>query len=231
MIDHRRKYILCVDVETANSLEDPLTYDIGFAITDKHGNIYESYSYAIRDIFVGERDLMTTAYYADKLPQYHADLRSGIRKMANFNEVRRQIADLMRKYNTNIVAAYNCAFDRNALNITQRYTTSSKYRWFFPYGTEYYCIWNMATQTICRQKSYAKFCEDNSLISNRGNNYSTSAETVYRYLKQDPNFEEAHQGLADVEIEAQIMARCFRQHRKMDKGINRLCWRNVKREV
>ena len=44
-------------------------------------------------------------------------------------------------------------------------------------------------------------------------------------MTQNPNFEEKHTGLEDVKIEVQIMARCFRQHKKMDKGINRLCWR------
>ena len=37
----KRKYILVVDVETANSLDDALVYDIGFIVADLHGNILE----------------------------------------------------------------------------------------------------------------------------------------------------------------------------------------------
>ena len=48
---------------------------------------------------------------------------------------------------------------------------------------------------------------------------STSAETVYKYITQDWDFEEAHQGLKDVEIEVDIMAKCYAQHKKHDKGI------------
>ena len=42
----------------------------------------------------------------------------------------------MKRYNTNIVCAHNSRFDYNALNTTQRYLTKSKYRYYFPYGTE-----------------------------------------------------------------------------------------------
>ena len=36
---------------------------------------------------------------------------------------------------------------------------------------------------------------------------------------------EQHTGLQDVLIESKIMAECFRKHKKMEKNINRLCWR------
>ena len=40
-MDRRKKYYLVVDVETANSTQEALVYDLGFAICDKKGNIYE----------------------------------------------------------------------------------------------------------------------------------------------------------------------------------------------
>jgi hypothetical protein len=130
----------------------------------------------------------------------------------------------MKEYNISVVCAYNCNFDKNALNNTIRYISKSALRWFFPYGTEFYCIWNMACQTICKQKGYQRFCLENGFYST-SNNMKTSAETVWAYLTQTPSFEEKHTGLEDVKIEIEIMAHCFRQHKKMDKGINRLCWR------
>ena len=229
-MDKRKKYFLVVDVETANSTDQALTYDIGFSVCDKQGRVYESRSYAISDIFFDEkkifnnRELMDSAYYNEKLPQYFDGMRSGAWKVAPLLVVRKEIHQLMKEYNINVVCAYNCYFDKNALNTTLRYITKSSLRWFFPYGTEFYCIWNMACQTICKQKSYLKFCLKNGLYSESGN-CKTSAETVYAYMTQNANFEEQHTGLEDVKIEVQIMARCFRQHKKMDKGINRLCWK------
>lgn len=230
-MDKRRKYFLVVDVETANSTEQALTYDIGFSVCDKQGRVYESRSYAISDIFFDEkkifnnRELMDSAYYKEKLPQYFDGMRSGAWKVAPLLAVRKEIHQLMREYNINVVCAYNCYFDKNALNITLRYITKSSLRWFFPYDTEFYCIWNMACQTICKQKGFLRFCLENGLYSKSGN-CKTSAEVVYAYMTQNANFEEQHTGLEDVKIEVQIMARCFRQHKKMDKGINRLCWRS-----
>ena len=229
-MDKRRKYFLVVDVETANSTEQALTYDIGFAVCDKQGRVYESRSYAVSDIFFDEKkiygnyDLMNTAYYSNKLPQYYDGMRSGAWKVSPLLIIRNEIHQLMKEYNISVVCAYNCNFDKNALNNTIRYISKSALRWFFPYGTEFYCIWNMACQTICKQKGYQRFCLENGFYS-ASNNMKTSAETVWAYLTQAPDFEEKHTGLEDVKIEVEIMAHCFRQHKSMDRGINRLCWR------
>jgi len=56
-IDRRKKYFLVLDTETANGLDDPFVYDLGFVVADRKGNIYERHSYIIYDIFVACRDL------------------------------------------------------------------------------------------------------------------------------------------------------------------------------
>lgn len=224
-------YYLILDVETTNGLEQPLVYDIGGVVADKRGNVYEKFSFVIRDIFVLERELMRTAYYTEKIPEYVYGLRNGERKMVDFYQARRHILNLMEQYNIHDVAAYNAHFDRNALNTTQRWLTKSKSRYFFPFNTNFICIWNMACQTICQRKTYKEFCEANQYISKRGTNYSTSAETVYKYLTINPDFIEEHKGFDDVLIETYIMRRCFESHKKMPngKGIRRNCWMDVKR--
>ena len=82
----------------------------------------------------------------------------------------------------------------------------------------------MACQVICTQKNYNKFCLKNGFVSQKGN-ISTSAETVFAYINNDKNFKESHTGLQDVLIEVQILAHCYRQHKKMEKVINRCCWK------
>ena len=237
-MDNRIHYYLALDTETTNGLEQPFVYDIGGAVVDKQGRIYERFSFVIRDVFVYERELMRTAYYADKIPEYAADIREGKREMVNFMFARRFILNLMEKYNIHDVAAYNAHFDRNALDTTVRWLTKSKVRFFFPYGTEFVCIWNMACQTICQRKTYKEFCEKNELFSGNGHgtnkkarNISTSVENVYRYLLLNPEYQEEHKGLDDVLIETEIMKRCFSSHMAMPhgKGIRRNCWMDVKR--
>ena len=223
-MNKRIKYFLVVDVETANDTTDALVYDLGVAVVDKRNKVYEQASFLVRDIFVEESALMQSAYYSAKIPQYWEGLKEKAFVLRSFYEVRKAVCDLMEKYGIITVCAYNAHFDRNALNKTERWLTKSKYRYFFPKGTEFYCIWNMACQTICKQKSFVRFCLDNGFTSASGN-IKTSAEVVYAYLTKNTDYNENHTGLQDVLIESEIMSVCFRQHKAMDKGINRLCWR------
>lgn len=220
----KRNYYLVLDVETANSTDDALVYDLGFAIADQKGRIYEAHSYLVSDIFEKEADLMQSAYYAEKIPQYLEGIEAGDFQVLTFYEARRILLEVMKKWDVVAVAAYNANFDTTALNTTERWLTKSKYRYFFPYGTQIYCIWHMACQLICTQSTYIRYCHQNGLVSPAGN-IKTSAEAVYGYISGDHTFDESHTGLQDVLIESQIMAKCFAQHKRFDKSINRLCWR------
>lgn len=218
-IDKRKKYVIVLDVETANMTEDALVYDLGFGVYDKQGNEYESYSKVITNIFDKEKDLMQSAYYSEKLPQYYEQLENGTRKRMGILQAKKFIREVMEKYGINEVYAYNANFDLTALNKTIRYVTKSKVRYFFPYGTKVCCIWHMACQVLCTQKTFLK-----QGVRNDNGNLITNAERVYSYIK-NIDFQEEHTGLEDTRIEAQIMAWCFKQHKKMNRNINRVCWR------
>lgn len=225
----KKHYYLVLDVETANSTEDALVYDIGFAITDRMGNIYEAHSYINKDIFYYERQLMQTAYYSKKVPSYIKELKQGKRTALSLFEIRRIILQMFEKYDIKAVCAYNAHFDYTALNTTMRYETKSKYRYFLPYGTEIFDIWHMACQVICTQKKYYNFCIENDFVS-KSNNIQTSAETVYKFLINDIDFEEEHKGLEDVLIEVEILKECYKKKKKMDRKINRCCWKIPQRK-
>jgi len=220
----KKKYYLVFDIETANSTDEPLVYDVGCAICDKNGIIYDSLSLVISDIFDGEKELMSNAYYAAKLPLYYNGLANGSFIKKNFYNARVEILALIKKYGVKEVFAFNADFDSKGLNFTQRWLTKSKYRWFFPYGlVKVHCIWHMACQVICTQKSYRLWCIKNGFFSKVGN-ILTDASTVYRYISGQTDFEEQHTGREDVEIEVAILAQCFRQKKAMDRSINRRCW-------
>ena len=225
-IDRRRTYLIMSDTETCNTrmengkldMRDVLVYDFGFAVCDKQGRIYEKYSFIIKEIFFDMKDLMKTSYYADKLPQYYEEIRNGQRKVVSLYEARKILADVMKKYNTNIFVAHNARFDDNALKVTERYTTKSKYRYFLPFGTEVWDTMKMASDTICKQKTYKKFCEENGYLTKKGQVRKT-AEILYRYITKNNDFTESHTGLEDVMIEKEILAHCFRQHKTMRKKL------------
>lgn len=225
----RKHFYLVLDIETANHSDDALAYDVGIAIIDRFGNVYTKFSFVCYDIFELEKELMTSAYYARKIPEYYEGIESGERVVATLYEIRKVIHDLCKEYDVKAIMAYNAYFDMTGLNRTQRYVTKSKYRYFFPYGIPVHCIWHMACQTICSQKKYYNFCIENGFVSNSGN-IKTSAECVYAFLTNNPDFEEEHKGLEDVLIEAEIFAECVRKHKAMNRNINRACWRIPQRK-
>ena len=226
-IDYRHHYVLVLDTETANTLvnEDGkmdmssvLMYDCGWSVVDTKGNVYLERSYVNRDIFVYERELMQSAYYAWKIPRYVEDLRNGDRIMANTYEIRQQMLADMELYHIHEVVAHNARFDYNALNGIQRWTTKSRFRYWFPYGTEVWDTMKMARDVIHKMPTYRKFCEEYGLLTANGR-LSTTAENLYRFITKNPDFVESHTGLEDVQIEREIMFYCFRQHKKMRKGL------------
>jgi DNA polymerase III epsilon subunit-like protein len=209
----RKKYLV-IDVETAGGLDNPLVYDVGGAVVDKYGKIYETFSFVIEEIFYGQSELMKSAYYAAKIPDYKKEIFEGKRTVATFAQVHNFINRILKEYNINVFLAYNARFDRNALNNTLQFLTEGKRKYFLPYETDVQCIWTMAKDTICKQRTYKKFCLDNGFLT-ANNRLKTSAEVVYRYMTYSIDFEESHTGLEDVKIETAIFAYCVRQHKKM----------------
>lgn len=224
----KRKNIMVLDVETANSLEHPLVYDIGFIIADLHGNVKEKHSFLIRNIFTLRPELMASAYYAEKVPSYFAELKQGKHVMSDLFTVRSTILRLMKQYKVKEIYAYNAHFDRNALNTTLRYLTQSRMRWFFPYGTQWKCIWSMACDTIFQQKTFRKVALQYAWFSPSGKFFSSNAETAHRYMTKNYEFSEEHKGLADVLIEYDILLHARRQKKKMNQNINRLCFQKMR---
>lgn len=223
-IDRRISYKLVIDTETC-PLDptvdgvDPLNmwvYDCGFAVVDKRGKVYESWSYINGDIFNFERELMASAYYAWKLPRYAEDIMNGSRIIESWFNIKRKVWDLIEKYEIEEVYAHNMRFDLFTLNNTERWVTKSKFRYFFPYDVKICDTMKMANTVICAMPTYKKFCIENGYTTKTGRPRKT-AEILYKFISKDLGFEESHTGLEDVLIEKEIMAYCFRQHKPMER--------------
>ena len=220
-IDKRKNYIVVLDTETANDLDNPLVYDIGWAIVDKYGNVYRTRSFVNREIFFLEKDLMDSSYYAEKLPIYYKRIANGETKVANWQTIKKILWEDMAEFETNIVSAHNARFDYKATATTQRWLTKSAYRYFFPKGTEVWDTLKMARDVIGKMPTYRKWCEVNDYICRNGQ-LKFTAEVLYRFISGQEEFDEEHTGLADVLIEKDILAYCYRQHKPMRKKL----WEN-----
>jgi len=222
--------VLVIDTETANSVEQPLPYDVGYAIVDTEtGEILTERSFVVAEIFL-DKELMKDAYFAEKIPMYWEELKTGKRIMKSICNIRKEIKSDMNLYNVSKVGAYNMGFDNRATRNDIRYLSGSMIKWFFPYGTEFFCIWHMAcTSGLLNSEDYVNYATAHGFVSDAGN-IQTSAECAYRYLKNDPIFAENHTGLEDVKIEVEILMNCLKMaNENMKCNPYSACWRNVQK--
>ncbi len=207
--------VMVLDTETANSLDDPLCYDIGFAVVNPFtGDVIETQSYVVAEVFL-DKELMASAYFADKIPEYWADIESGVRRLARFSTIRKAVYETCRKYAIKKIFAHNMRFDNRSCNLTQRWLTSSKYRYFFPYGVEMWDTLKMARNTLKHNDEYGEFCYENDYLTKNGQRRYT-AEIIYRFLTDNNDFVEEHKGLDDVMIEKEILRYCLEHDAEMD---------------
>ena len=220
-MDKRINYKIVLDTETC-PLEQTdeatpwnmFVYDIGWAIVDKRGKVYKTQSFINADIFLDEKELMKSAYYSEKIPKYWEDIKSGIRQLRSFYNIRKQLLADIAEYGVKEIYAHNMRFDYGTLQNTQRWLTKSKYRYFFPKGIEICDTLKMARQVLKDSKMYRVWCEQNGYIT-KNNQCRFSAEVLYRYITGNDDFIESHTGLEDVMIEKDILAYCYSRHKKM----------------
>lgn len=202
--------IMMIDTETTNDIDCPIAYDVGYQIFDlAHGVMCER-SFVNADVFCDEA-LMQNAYFAEKIPQYLDDIANSKRILANWYNIKKIIAKDCKAYKVEIACAHNAAFDNRALNNTQRYITTSKYRYFLPFGIEWWDTLKMSREILKKNDSFGDFCYDNDYLTTRGCRRYT-AEIIYRWLIGDNDFEESHTGLEDVKIEREIFKFCITEN-------------------
>lgn len=212
----KKHYYLMVDTETCGDLENPYVYDLGMQVIDRQGKVYAQYSLVIFDVFVGMYDLMKTAYYSNKIPQYITDINKGKRKICYWVTAKRIIKELFKKYDITAVIAHNARFDYKALNNTATYFNYGEKSCVFPYGTPIWCTLTMARQIFWNKPMYKRFCDENNYYTSTGK-MKLTAEILYRFITRNNNFVESHTGLEDVEIEKEIFLYMLRQHKKMQR--------------
>jgi hypothetical protein len=72
-------------------------------------------------------------------------------------------------------------------------------------------LWGVACQRLINNRRYKKFCVENELFTNSMQYFSTSAESVFKYLIQNDNFIESHTALSDAQIEKEILCKMLKK--------------------
>ena len=193
--------IVVFDTETT-SLEKPFCYNVGYIIIDTN-----NWKPLLKKSFVIEQiwhnlPLFSTAYYAEKRELYIKAMRARKTKLEKFGYVCQKMIRDFKQYNVKQAFAYNSSFDEKV----------------FVFNCDWYKCNNPFDNVLIKDirgfvhhflmdEKFFSFCEENNLFTESGN-YSTTAETIFRFLKRDVSFVESHTALEDCRIEANILKVC-----------------------
>lgn len=204
--------IVIFDTETT-SLNKPFCYNLGYVIVDASTfEVLKKEDFVIQQIW-NNLPLFATAYYEEKRNIYISAMRGKKAEMIKYGyAMSKMIADF-KKYDVKKAYAYNAPFDDSVFSFNCDW-----YKVRNPFDNiPIYDIRGMVTKFITDTEQYKTFCEENEFFTETKRNYSTTAETVYKYITKNLDFEEAHTALSDSIIEAEIMHYCIKNGASLEE--------------
>ena len=206
------KYLMFIDTETIGSLfvqESVLPFEIGMKVYDlENQKTVKEKSYLVRKFF-NNKYIMLSTFSATKYPNYFEKLKNDKRyKTMSVNDISKDIEKTIQRYGIKIMVAHNGNFDRTAMaRLFEDFETNNPFKKLDLLDTQ------EISKIITFSKDYANYCiknkdilnsvKDSCFITNSGR-VRTTAQAIYSYLIQNPNFEESHTGLEDIDIEIEI---------------------------
>ena len=208
----KERYLIFIDTETIGTLnvkESIIPFEIGMKVLDTETmKVVKEKSYLVRKLF-NNKFIMLSTFSATKYPNYFDKLENDKRyKTCSANDISKDIKKTIERYNTKIMVAHNGNFDKTAMA-----------RLFEEFGVEnpFENIDLLDTMELSKvitfSKDYANYCiahkdrlnsvKDSCFITNSGR-VRTTAQAIYCYITDNENFEEAHTGLEDIDIEIEI---------------------------
>ena len=208
----KERYLMFIDVETIGTLnvkESVLPFEIGMKIFDLEKlKVVKERSYLVRKFF-NNKYIMLSTFSATKYPNYFEKLENDKRyKTMSVNDISKDIEKNAQRYNIKIMVAHNGNFDKTSMA-----------RLFEDFGVDnpFENIDLLDTQEISKvitfSKAYTEFClankdrlnsvKDSCFITNSGR-VRITAQAIYCYISNNSQFEEAHTGLEDIDIEIEI---------------------------
>lgn len=208
----KERYLMFIDTETIGTLnvkESVLPFEIGMKIFDLESKkVVKEKSYLVRKFF-NNKYIMLSTFSATKYPSYFEKLQNDKRyKTMSVNDISKDIEKNVQRYNVKIMVAHNGNFDKTAMA-----------RLFEDFGVDnpFENIDLLDTQEISKvitfSKAYTEFClankdrlnsiKESCFITNSGR-VRITAQAIYCYISNNSQFEEAHDGLNDIDIEIEI---------------------------
>jgi hypothetical protein len=192
-----------VVMDTETSFRNGLVFDFGWTTIDKRGNVLGSADLNFLDVICKEKP-----YYIHKIAGYARRQRKAIHKVTTFAVGQRlfnlHIQHLKAAGYRVILCAYNAGFDCRVLGGTSRAFGCGK---FLRHSVELLDIWG--NWALSAPKCYT------APATASGKFLSTTAQNVYRFESQQPDFIEAHTAYEDTTIEAEILLKILRRKKRL----------------
>ena len=235
---NEKQYLMFIDIETIgtlNVLESCLPFEIGMKIIDiQNDKVMTEKSYIVKRFF-NNKYIMNCTFSATKYPQYIEKVENDKRyKLFSAKQISNDLIKLIEKYDIDTMVAHNGKFDYTMLGLYfNEFEVENPFKDINVLDTM------EMSKVITMSKAYEDYCIENVDITSKRNGVvesdfitasgrvRTTAQAIYAYLTQNPNFQEAHTGLEDIAIEYEI----FKASKKLvDKvALNTApTWKNYK---
>ena len=214
--------IVVFDTETV-SLEKPFCYNIGYTIVEvESGKTLVKRDYVVEQVWHNPM-LFITAYYADKRDIYVKAMRSRKTVMEKYGYICQAMIRDFITYDVKGAYAFNSPFDDKVFTYNSEWFKCNN-----PFDNMPIFDIRGYVHHFIVDEEYKEFCEEFGYLTDSGN-YSTTAETVYRFITGNTDFIEDHTALSDSEIEAEILIHCLRLGAKVNTNYE--VKRSIKREI
>ena len=208
----KERYLMFIDTETIGSLyvvESVLPFEIGMKVLDLETmKVVKEKSYLVRKFF-NNKFIMLSTFSATKYPNYFEKLENDKRyKTMSVNDISKDIEKTIQRYGIKIMVAHNGNFDKTAMSrLFEEFGVNNPFKKLDLLDTM------EMSKVITFSKDYTNYCIENKdrlnsmkescFITNSGR-VRTTAQAIYCYISNNSQFEEAHTGLEDIDIEIEI---------------------------
>lgn len=203
-----KNYYCTLDTETFGGASKPKgIYHLGGLVHDRQGNILACFNYLIAEHY---EEIEKDSYAKKNFDRYVEMVKNGVVTVVPTEAMAVAcVNSLLHHYSVNYVMAFNSGFDLTKTRCSELVK-----------NRQYIDIYLMAVETLACRKKFSTFCHEHNLCTASRKSVSTSAQTFYAYLTNNPSYAEEHTALEDAKIELEIFLACVRAHKPFTKNIH-----------
>lgn len=213
------KYLLFTDTETIGSIFAPdgvFPFEIGVKVYDlKNQKVVYARSFIVNKFF-NNKYIMLSSFSASKYPQYLEVVENDKVNYykGSVKSIFEKIQRLIDKFNISIMVAHNGDFDKKALDRLGEDANIES-----PFNNLDLLDTMQISTIITDTKKYCDYCKANkdiidkvkkeSLFLTNSGRVRLTAQAIYSYIINNPQYQESHTALNDIDDEIRIFQESY----------------------